>query len=142
VPVGACIAGGQATGLFSPGSHGSTFGGNQLAMVAALTTIDVVEKEGLVHNAKAVGALIMNGLEKELSGLQGVVAIRGMGLMIGIELDRPCSELVTRALDAGLLINVTADSVIRLLPPLNLNAEEGRELANRLAPLIRNFLVA
>ena len=142
VPVGACIAGGQATGLFSPGSHGSTFGGNQLAMVAALTTIDVVEKEGLVHNAKAVGALIMNGLEKELSDLQGVVAIRGMGLMIGIELDRPCSELVTRALDAGLLINVTADSVIRLLPPLNLNAEEGRELANRLAPLIRNFLVA
>jgi len=142
VPVGACIAGGQATGLFSPGSHGSTFGGNQLAMVAALTTIDVVEKEGLVHNAKAVGALIMNGMEKELSDLQGVVAIRGMGLMIGIELDRPCSELVTRALDAGLLINVTADSVIRLLPPLNLNAEEGRELANRLAPLIRNFLVA
>lgn len=142
VPVGACITAGKAAGLFKPGNHGSTFGGNQLATTAALTTIDVIEKEQLIASAERVGRLIRDGLAEALSGVAGFVEIRGQGLMIGIELDRPCSDLVTRGLDAGLLINVTADKVVRLLPPLNFSAEEGRELVSRLSNLIRDFLAA
>jgi acetylornithine aminotransferase len=140
VPIGACITAGKATGLFKPGNHGSTFGGNQLATTAALTTIDVIEKDGLMANAETVGRVIRDGLAQALAGVAGLVDIRGQGLMIGIELDRPCGELVTRGLEAGLLINVTADKVIRLLPPLTFNADEGRELVSRLSALIRSFL--
>jgi acetylornithine aminotransferase len=142
VPIGACITAGQAAGLFKPGNHGSTFGGNPLATTAALTTIAVIEKDALIASADAVGRLIREGLAQALAGVNGVVDIRGQGLMIGIELDRPCGELVMRGLDAGLLINVTADKVVRLLPPLILSADEGRELVSRLSPLIRDFLAA
>ena len=142
VPIGACLTAGKAAGLFKPGNHGSTFGGNQLATTAALTTINVVEKDQLIANAVAVGQLIRDELAQALSGAKGVVEIRGQGLMIGIELDRPCSELVTRGLGAGLLINVTADTVVRLLPPLTFSADEGRELVSRLSVLIRDFLAA
>jgi len=140
VPIGACLTAGKAAGLFKPGNHGSTFGGNQLATTAALTTLDVIEKDNLRANAVAVGQLIRSGLAEALAGVSGVVDIRGQGLMLGIELDRPCGELVTRALDAGLLINVTADKVVRLLPPLTFGVDEGRELVSRLSKLIRDFL--
>ena len=142
VPIGACLAAGKAAGLFGPGNHGSTFGGNQLATTAALTTIDVVEKENLIPNAEAVGQQIRDGISSALAGVPGFVEARGRGLMIGIELDRPCGELVQRGLEAGILINVTAEKVVRLLPALNFSAEEGQELVARLVPLIRNFLSA
>lgn len=142
VPVGACLVSGKAAGLFGPGNHGSTFGGNQLATTAALTTLEVIERDGLIASARAVGEQIRNGLADALAGVPGVIDIRGQGLMIGIELDRPCGELVTRGLNAGILINVTADSVVRLLPPLIFSAEEARELVLRLSAVIRNFLSA
>jgi len=142
VPIGACLAAGLAKGLFKPGNHGSTFGGNQLATTAALTTVQVIENDGLIERAVVVGGLIRAGLAQELADCPGVVDIRGQGLMIGIELDRPCGELVNRALAAGLLINVTADKVVRLLPPLTLSVDEAHELVKRLAPLIRGFLAA
>ena len=142
VPIGACITAGKAAGLFKPGNHGSTFGGNQLATTAALTTIEVVERDHLMANAEFVGRLIRDGLAQAFSDTAGVVDIRGQGLMIGIELDRPCGELVMRGLDAGMLINVTAEKVLRLLPPLTFSAEEGLELVARLSVLIRDFLSA
>ena len=142
VPIGACLTAGKAAGLFKPGNHGSTFGGNQLATTAALTTIEVIERDQLIAQAGAVGQQIRTGLAQALAGVAGVVDIRGQGLMIGIELDRPCTELVTRALDSGLLINVTADKVVRLLPALNFSVEEAQELIARLAVLIRDFLGA
>ena len=142
VPVGACLAGGKAAGLFGPGNHGSTFGGNQLAMAAALTTLHVIERDRLIDNAIEIGQLIRDELAVALADTKGVVEIRGRGLMIGIELDRPCSELVTRGLSEGLLINVTAEKVVRLLPPLTFSAEEARELVARLSSLIRLFLTA
>ena len=142
VPIGACMVGGKAAGLFGPGNHGSTFGGNPLACTAALTTIDTIEQDGLMANAERVGALIRQLMAETLAGLKGVVEIRGQGLMIGIELDRPCGELVGKALAAGLLINVTADKVIRLLPPLTFSENEARELVDRSAPLIKEFLAA
>ena len=142
IPVGACLAAGKAAGLFCPGNHGSTFGGNQLAMTAALTVLDVIEKKGLVANAAEIGNRIRVGLAEVLAGVAGVVEIRGRGLMIGIELDSPCAELVTRALDAGLLINVTSEKVIRLLPPLTFSAEEAEQLVLRLSQLVRAFLSA
>ncbi len=140
VPIGSCIVAGKAAGLFKPGNHGSTFGGNQLATTAALTTIGVIEKENLLANAEAVGELIREGLGLALSGDKGVVGIRGQGLMIGIELDRACGDLVKLGLEAGLLINVTAEKVVRLLPSLNFTADDGRELVERLSALIRGFL--
>ena len=140
VPVGACLASGKAAGLFGPGNHGTTFGGNQLAMTAALTTLDVVEKEGLRENAVRIGQLIRDELKVALADLPGVVGIRGNGLMIGIELDRPCGLIVVKGLEAGVLINVTADNVVRLLPALNFNEDDARELVVRLAKLIRTFL--
>jgi acetylornithine aminotransferase len=142
VPIGACMAGGRAAGLFEPGKHGSTFGGNPLACTAALTTIATIEQDGLMAQAERVGALIRKLFAEALAGVRGVKEIRGCGLMIGIELDRPCGELVGRALAAGLLINVTADRVIRLLPPLILNENEARELVDRSVPLIRDFLAS
>lgn len=140
VPIGACLTAGKAAGLFKPGNHGSTFGGNQLATAAALKTIEVMERDRLIANALYIGKLICDGLTQMLDGQKGVVEIRGMGLMLGVQLDRPCGDLVKQALDAGLLINVTADSVVRLLPALNFTASDGRELVVRLAKLIRDFL--
>jgi len=142
VPIGACMAGGRAAGLFGPGNHGSTFGGNPLACSAALTTIDTIEQDGLMANAEKVGALIRQLYAEALAGVDGVVEIRGHGLMIGIELDRPCGELVGQALAAGLLINVTADKVVRLLPPLIFSENEAKELVDRSVPLIKAFLAA
>ncbi len=142
VPIGACMAGGKAAGLFGPGNHGSTFGGNPLVSTAALTTIEVIEQEGLLANAARIGDLIRQLFAEALAGSAGVVDIRGHGLMIGIELDRPCGELVARGLAAGLLINVTADSVVRFLPPLIFSEADARELVARTAPLIKEFLAA
>jgi len=139
VPIGACVAAGRAAGVFGPGNHGTTFGGGPLAMRAGLETLAIIEDEGLMANASAQGERIRAGLRRALAGLSGVVEIRGMGLMIGVELDRPCGELVRQALDAGLLINVTQDRVVRLLPPLVLNAAEADDIVERLAPLIRAF---
>jgi len=142
VPVGACVAAGPATGVFGPGNHGTTFGGNPLAMRAGVETLAIIESEGLMVNAVAQGERIVGGLKRVLGKIEGLVQIRGMGLMIGIELDRPCGELVRQALDAGLLINVTHDTVIRMLPPLILNAKEADMIVERLAPLILSFLRA
>lgn len=142
VPIGACLVSGKAAGLFGPGNHGSTFGGNPLACAAALTTLDCIDRDGLRDNAIKVGELIRTGLAEALAGVSGVVEIRGRGLMIGVELDRPCGELVARGLEAGLLINVTAEKVVRLLPALVFTEDEARELVARLAPLIRTFLGA
>jgi acetylornithine/N-succinyldiaminopimelate aminotransferase len=136
VPVGACVVGGRAKGVFKPGNHGSTFGGNPLAMTAVVATIDTIKEEGLLANAARVGEVIRGGFPKR----DGIVEVRGMGLMIGVELARPCGELVRQALDAGLVLNVTADSVIRMLPPLVMNEAEGRQVVERLAPLVKAFL--
>jgi acetylornithine aminotransferase len=140
VPIGACLARGAAAKVFKPGNHGTTFGGGPLVSVAAITTLDVIEKEGLMKNAEAMGRVIMEGLRREFAGLAGVKDIRGMGLMMGIELDRPCGEIVKQALDAGLVINVTADKVIRLLPPLVIRKDEAEMLVGILAPLVKRFL--
>ena len=142
VPIGACLAAGSAAGVFKPGNHGSTFGGNPLACVAALTTLDVIEADGLMGHAAQLGELIRGGLRSGLSGVSGVVEVRGEGLMIGVELDRPCTDLVKRGLEAGLLINVTADRVVRLLPALIMSEAEGAELVAALVPLIKEFLGA
>ncbi len=140
VPIGACLARGVAAETFTPGKHGSTFGGNPLACTAALTTLEVIEQEGLLANAAEVGAYIRQDLAERLSGVAGVREIRGQGLMIGIELDRPCGELVQQALARRLLINVTAESVVRLLPPLILRREEAALLTATLAEIIGVFL--
>jgi acetylornithine/N-succinyldiaminopimelate aminotransferase len=140
VPIGACLARGAAADVFSPGKHGSTFGGNPLCCAASLATLEAIEAEGLMENASRVGGLIRAELSQRLAGEPGVKQIRGKGLMIGIELDRPCGDLVKRGLEAGLLINVTADTVVRLLPPLILRNGEAQVLVERLAELIRSFL--
>jgi len=140
VPIGACLAAGRATGVFKPGNHGSTFGGNPLACVAALTTLDVIESDGLMARAETLGAAIRSGLKSGLAGVDGLVDVRGDGLMIGVELDRPCGDLVKQALAAGLLINVTADKVVRLLPALVMTDAEGAELVASLVALIKDFL--
>jgi acetylornithine/N-succinyldiaminopimelate aminotransferase len=140
VPIGACVTTGRAAGLFGPGNHGSTFGGNPLACAAGLATLSAIEEEGLMANAVRVGDAICNGMREALAGVSGVVDIRGRGLMIGIELDRPCGELVRQALDAGLLINVTAERVIRLLPALTFSEQDAAALVSLLAPLVRKHL--
>jgi len=140
VPVGACVTGGRAAGVLKPGNHGSTFGGNPLACTAVVATLDAIREEGLLANAAQVGRLMRAELAAALGGVSGVVEIRGMGLMIGVQLDRPCGELARAALEAGLVINVTADSVVRMLPPLIMSEAEGREAVARLAPLVKAFL--
>ena len=142
VPIGAVLAGGKAAGTFGPGNHGTTFGGGPLACRPGLETLRLIEGEALIDNAAAMGSRICDGFASALAGLPGVVAIRGQGLMIGIELDRPCGELVRQALAGRLLINVTQDRVIRLLPPLVIGAREADEIVARLAPLVRAFLAA
>jgi acetylornithine/N-succinyldiaminopimelate aminotransferase len=140
VPIGACLARGAAAKVFKPGNHGSTFGGGPLVSVAALTTLEVIEKEGLLAHAHHMGEVIQGGLKRELAGTAGVKEVRGMGLMIGVELDRPCGDLVRRALAAGLVMNVTAERVIRLLPPLVIQEAQAKSLVAILAPLVKAFL--
>jgi acetylornithine/N-succinyldiaminopimelate aminotransferase len=140
VPIGACLTAGAAAGLFGPGNHGSTFGGNPLACAAALETLATIEDDALMSNALTVGEAIRNGLREALAGVAGVTDIRSRGLMIGIELARPCGELVGQALEAGLLINVTAERVIRLLPPLIFTEQDAHKLVALLAPLVRKHL--
>jgi len=140
LPIGACLARGAAAQLFKPGNHGSTFGGGPLACIAALTTLQVIEDEGLMQHAQRVGAAIQSGLQTRLAGVDGVVEVRGKGLMLGIELDRPCGVLVDDAIAAGLLLNVTADKVIRLLPPLIISDDEAAQLIDLVAGVIQGFL--
>jgi acetylornithine/N-succinyldiaminopimelate aminotransferase len=140
VPIGACLGHGPGATVFKPGNHGTTFGGNPLASAAALATLEIVEQDNLRQNAEEMGKLIRSELAAALKGVAGVVEIRGHGLMIGVELNRGCHELMDQALEAGLLINVTAENVVRLLPPLIINAEESREVVARLAPLIKALL--
>lgn len=142
VPVGACLTAGPATGVFKPGNHGSTFGGNPLACVAALTTLAVLEEEKMLGRAVALGERIRAGLRERLAGQTAVTEIRGSGLMIGVELDRPCGQLVAAGLEAGILINVTADRVVRLLPPLVITDAEADELVDKLSTVLLAFLAA
>ena len=140
VPVGACVAKGVAADTFTPGKHGSTFGGNPLATTAGLATLNIIAEEKLRENAKKMGDLIVAELKTALADVAGVRTIRHAGLMIGVELEKPCTELVKIGLEAKILINVTAENVVRLLPPLVINEAEARELVKRLAPLIEQFL--
>lgn len=140
VPIGACLARGAAADVFQPGNHGSTFGGNPLACAAALATLDAIEKENLLDNARVRGEAIRAGLRQALDGVRGVVDIRGEGMMIGIELDRPCGELVAVARDAGVLINVTSDTVIRLVPPLIYGAAEVDALVAAVSGIVKSYL--
>ncbi len=140
MPIGACLTAGRAAGLFKPGNHGSTFGGNPLACVAGLTTLHIVEEDKLLAHAESLGRFLHDGFSAQLQGVAGVKSVRGHGLMLGIELDRPCGDLVKQALAQGLLINVTADSVIRLLPPLIMSQDEAQQLLDALCPLVKNFL--
>jgi len=142
VPIGACLARGRAAGVFGPGNHGSTFGGGPLACRAGLETLRIIADERLAENATVQGDRIRAALRRELDGVAGVVAIRGMGLMIGIELDRPCAELPRLALESRILINVTQDRVVRLLPPLVISAAQSDAIATRVAALVRRFLDA
>jgi acetylornithine/N-succinyldiaminopimelate aminotransferase len=140
VPIGAVVAGPKAAHIFQPGNHGTTFGGNPLAMRAGVETIRIMEEEGLLENAARVGQHLRAVLEKDLIGRAGVKEIRGQGLMLGIELSKPCGVITQRAADAGLLLSVTADSVIRMVPPLIMTTDEADEVAAILLPLIHAFL--
>jgi acetylornithine aminotransferase len=140
VPIGACMARGESATLFKPGSHGSTFGGNPLACRAALETLAIIEEDGLMANAVAIGDFLRSELRARLAGNPGVVEVRGAGLMVGVELTAPCGELVSLALKEGLLINVTADTVVRLLPPLIFTREHAEITLDTLVPLIADFL--
>ena len=141
VPIGACIARGVAAEVLQPGSHGSTFGGNPLVCAAALAVIETIERDGLVKRAADLGASMVKGFKQALAGNHSVTSIRGHGLMLGIELDRGCYELVKTALAQGLLINVTADKTVRLLPPLILTDDEAAQVVERVARLINDFTV-
>jgi acetylornithine aminotransferase len=140
VPIGAVVAGPKAAHIFQPGNHGTTFGGNPLAMRAGVETIRIIEEDQLLAHVAKVGAHLRAALSRELGSLAGVKDIRGQGLMIGIELTAPCGGLMQRALDAGLLISVTADKVIRLVPPLIITEAEADEVVALLAPLVRQWL--
>ena len=140
MPIGACLAAGEAAELFKPGNHGSTFGGNPLACSAALATLEAIEEQNLCGHAAELGEFITHGLKANLEGVSGVEEIRNAGLMIGIQLDRPCGELVQMALTEGLLINVTVDKVIRLLPPLIMTRDEAQQMIDILSPLVKKFL--
>ncbi len=140
VPIGAVVAGPKAANIFQPGNHGTTFGGNPLAVRAGLETIRIMEEDGLLENAAQVGLHLQTALLTQLMGVAGVKQVRGKGLMLGIELDRPCGVLVNRCAEAGLLLSVTADSVIRMVPPLILSVAEADEIVAKLVPLIKAFL--
>jgi len=140
VPIGACLARGTAAKVFKPGNHGTTFGGGPLVCAAALATLEVIEKDGLLDHSRRMGELLVKELGAAFAGVAGVKDIRGEGLMVGVELDRPCGDVVKRALAAGLVTNVTADKVIRLLPPLVIKEAEVRQLVALLAPVVKAFL--
>lgn len=140
VPIGAVVAGPKAATVLQPGNHGTTFGGNPLAMRAGLETIRIMEEDGLLQNAANVGAHLKAALVRELGHVPGVKEIRGQGLMLGIDLAKPCAALVQRAVDVGLLISVTADSVVRIVPPLILTTSEADEIVALLTPLIKTLL--
>ncbi len=140
VPVGAVVCGPRAAGVLGPGNHGTTFGGNPLAMRAGVETLRIMEEDGLLANAERVGAALKAGLQRELAGVSGVVEVRGQGLMLGVELARPCGELLGRAAQAGLMLSVTADKVVRLVPPLILSEDEAAQIVAILCPLIKAFL--
>ena len=140
VPIGACLAHGAAAEVFTYGKHGSTFGGNPLASAAGLATLQAIEEDGLCAHAEQIGNWMRDALIAQFKNVPGVVKVRNAGLMIGIELDRPCADLVKQALEAKLLINVTADTVVRLLPPLIINQDGAQQLVDTLAPLIKRFL--
>jgi len=139
LPIGACLARGAAAELFQPGNHGSTFGGNPLVCATALTVVNVIEQQKLAANAAKQGARIREQLQQKLAGNRSVRELRGKGLMIGIELDHPCGELVGKALQHGMLINVTSERVVRLLPPLIINDAEADQIADTVAALINDF---
>jgi acetylornithine aminotransferase len=141
VPIGAVVAGPKAAHIFEPGNHGTTFGGNPLAMRAGVETIRIIEEDSLLQNAEILGNHFKEELTKELQDFRGVKEIRGFGLMIGIELEFPCSVIMGRALEAGLLLSVTADTVIRLVPPLIMNTAEANEVISILVPIIKSFLI-
>ncbi|NBX95573.1 MAG: aminotransferase class III-fold pyridoxal phosphate-dependent enzyme, partial [Betaproteobacteria bacterium] len=140
VPIGAVVCGPRAAGVLKPGNHGTTFGGNPLAMRAGVETLRIMTEDNVLAHAESVGAQLKADLQRELGTLPGVKDIRGQGLMVGIELDRPCGALLGQACEAGLLISVTADSVIRLVPPLVMTHAQAREVVARLAPLVHQFL--
>lgn len=139
VPMGACVARGKAANVFSPGSHGSTFGGNPLACSAALAVFETIDEMGLMSHARELGAHMSGMLSEALHNVGGVLSVRGRGLMIGIELGRPCADLVLSALEQGLLVNVTAERVVRLLPPLILEESEAMPAVRKIAELVRRF---
>ncbi|WP_456405972.1 acetylornithine/succinylornithine family transaminase [Thiolapillus sp.] len=140
VPIGACLADGKAADLFAPGNHGSTFGGNPLACAAGLAVMEQLTSNKLWEQAGSMGDALAQGLAQKLEGIEGFVEIRSLGLMLGIQLDRPCADLVGMALQKGLLINVTAGSVVRLLPPLIISKEQVQQLVDELSALIIGFL--
>jgi len=140
VPIGACLARGKAAEMMQPGSHGTTFGGNPLACSAALAVLDTMEQEQLVIQAAQRGQQLLDGFNMTLQSREGVTEIRGRGLMIGIELDRPCTELVGKALSQGLLLNVTAERVVRLLPPLITTEKQADMIVEQVSDLICRFL--
>lgn len=140
MPIGACLARGEAANLLAPGNHGSTFGGNPLACRVAMSVLDVVESQQLADRADKLGQRFQSEFEAKLAELPGVTSIRSKGLMVGIELERPCPELVGKALEQNLLINVTAGNVIRLLPPMILNDDECKEIIDKVSALVADFL--
>ena len=142
VPIGAVVCGPRAAKVMGPGNHGTTFGGNPLAMRAGVETLNVMTDDGLLANAEKIGAELRDALTAGLSGVKGFVEVRGQGLMIGVALDRPCGVLLTDAMEAGLLISVTADSVVRLLPALIMSSDEASQLVAILVPLIKAFLAS
>lgn len=139
VPIGAILASGKAAGLMQPGNHGSTFGGNPLSCAAALAAVNEIVDGGLDKRAAALGDRIINSLQAQLADTSHVLEVRGRGCMIGIELDKPCKSLFMAAMDKGLIINVTADSVVRLLPPFIMSDDEADQLVDILVPLIKDF---
>jgi acetylornithine aminotransferase len=140
VPIGAIVAGPKAANILQPGNHGSTFGGNPLAMRAGVETLAIMESEDLLANAITVGDYFVNALKEAFKAEAGVVSIRGRGLMVGVELNQPCGALVNQAAEVGLLISVTADSVIRMVPPLILTVEQAQTVVDLLKPLVINLL--
>ena len=142
VPVGAVVAGPKAANIFQPGNHGTTFGGNPLAMRAGVETLRIMEADGLLENAAKVGAYLKDALQAGLAGVKGFREIRGQGLMLGIELDKPCGVLLAQGAERGLLFSVPAERVVRLVPPLILCKEEADEIVAILVALIKEFLAS
>lgn len=140
VPIGACLARGEAAEMLVPGNHGSTYGGNPLVCSAALATIGVLESENLAQRAATLGHRIVEGFKAELVGVAGVKEVRGLGLLLAIELDEPCADLVSIAMMSGLIINVAGGNRIRLLPPLIMTDEQASQLVQQLSALIKSYL--